>query len=83
MYISFFNMKDLQMKKLFLLGVVVCLPILSGCWKKKEEAKVEPVTTEAPAAPVTPTEQPAAPAAPVAETAPAAPTAPATTPVSK
>lgn len=80
MYISFFNKKDLQMKKLSLLVVVLGLATLSGCWKKKEEVKVEPVTTEAPAAPVMPTEQPAAPSAPVA---PAAPTAPATTPVSK
>lgn len=81
MYISFFNMKDLQMKKLSLLVVVLGLATLSGCWKKKtEEAKpVEstPVTTEV-AQPVT-----APVAAPVAEqpVAPAAPATPAAAPV--
>lgn len=82
MYISFFNTKDLQMKKLSLLVVVLGLATLAGCWKKKtEEVKpVEstPVTTEV--------QQPAAPVAPAVEqtpapTAPVAPATPAATPV--
>lgn len=68
------------MKKLSLLVVVLGLATFAGCWKKKEEAKVEPVTTTETPAPAATAEQPVA---PVTETAPAVPTAPATTPLSK